>query len=61
MLVCLVDMQGWLMGKRFHVSNFLESGHEETHCCNYLLATDLEIATPDGYAATGGKRDTAIT
>ncbi|MEM7710868.1 MAG: glutamine synthetase family protein, partial [Pseudomonadota bacterium] len=51
-LVCLVDMQGRLMGKRFHVSNFLESGHAETHCCNYLLATDLEMATPDGYAAT---------
>ncbi|KAA0912940.1 glutamine synthetase [Aquicoccus porphyridii] len=51
-LVCLVDMQGRLMGKRFHVSNFLESGHVETHCCNYLLATDLEMATPDGFAAT---------
>jgi len=51
-LVCLVDMQGRLMGKRFHVRNFLESGHSETHCCNYLLATDLEMATPDGYAAT---------
>ena len=51
-LVCLVDMQGRLMGKRFHVSNFLESSHEETHCCNYLLATDLEMTTPDGYAST---------
>lgn len=51
-LVCMVDMQGRLMGKRFTVSNFLESGHEETHCCNYLFATDLEMATPDGYAAT---------
>ena len=51
-LVCFVDMQGRLMGKRFHVSNFLESGHKETHCCNYLLATDLEMATPDGYAST---------
>jgi len=51
-LVCLVDMQGRLMGKRFHVSNFLDSGHEETHCCNYLLATDLEMDTPDGFAAT---------
>ena len=51
-LVCLIDMQGRLMGKRFHVSNFLESAHEETHCCNYLLATDMEMATPDGYAAT---------
>ena len=51
-LVCLIDMQGRLMGKRFHVSNFLESGYKETHCCNYLLATDLEMATPDGYAST---------
>ena len=51
-LVCFVDMQGRLMGKRFHVSNFLEGAHEETHCCNYLLATDLEMATPDGYAST---------
>lgn len=51
-LVCMVDMQGRLMGKRFHVMNFIESAHEETHCCNYLLATDLEMATPDGYAST---------
>lgn len=50
-LVCLVDMQGRLMGKRFHISSFLESGFEETHCCNYLLATDLEMATPEGYAS----------
>lgn len=51
-LVCLVDMQGRLMGKRFHSQNFVEHSFEETHCCNYLLATDLEMATPDGYAAT---------
>jgi glutamine synthetase len=51
-LVCLVDMQGRLMGKRFHISNFIESAHEETHCCNYLLATDIEMATPDGFAST---------
>ncbi|MFB9148552.1 hypothetical protein [Roseovarius ramblicola] len=50
---CAVDMQGRLVGKRFHIAGFLEGGHEETHCCNYLLATDLEMATPDGYAATG--------
>ena len=55
-LVCFVDMQGRLMGKRFHVSNFLESAHEETHCCNYLLATDLEMATPDGYASASWRR-----
>lgn len=51
-LVCLVDMQGRLMGKRFHAQNFLDSAWQETHCCNYLLATDLEMATPEGYAAT---------
>lgn len=51
-LVCLVDMQGRLMGKRFHAQNFITTSYEETHCCNYLLATDLEMATPDGYAST---------
>ena len=55
-LVCLVDMQGRLMGKRFHVSNFLDSAYEETHCCNYLLATDLEMATPEGYEATSWEK-----
>jgi len=51
-LVCLVDMQGRLMGKRFVAQHFIDSAWEETHCCNYLLATDLEMATPDGYEAT---------
>ena len=51
-LVCLVDMQGRLMGKRFHAQNFIEHSFEETHCCNYLLATDLEMATIEGYAST---------
>ena len=51
-LACLVDMQGRLMGKRFHAVNFVETSYKETHCCNYLLATDLEMATPDGYASS---------
>ncbi|PUB18851.1 glutamine synthetase family protein [Yoonia sediminilitoris] len=51
-LACFVDMQGRLMGKRFHAVNFIETSFAETHCCNYLLATDLEMATPDGYAST---------
>ena len=51
-LVCLVDMQGRLMGKRFQARNFIEFSYEETHCCNYLLATDMEMATPDGYASS---------
>jgi glutamine synthetase len=55
-LVCLVDMQGRLMGKRFHAQNFVTTSYEETHCCNYLLATDLEMATPDGYASTSWEK-----
>ncbi|MBW3098326.1 glutamine synthetase family protein [Pseudohoeflea coraliihabitans] len=55
-LVCIVDMQGRLMGKRYVAQHFIESAHKEAHCCNYLLATDLEMATPDGYAATSWER-----
>ncbi|MEP1611504.1 MAG: glutamine synthetase family protein [Roseobacter sp.] len=51
-LACFPDMQGRLMGKRFHAVNFIETSYKETHCCNYLLATDLEMATPDGYASS---------
>ncbi len=55
-LVCFVDMQGRLMGKRFHADHFIASAWEETHCCNYLLATDLEMTTPEGFAATSWER-----
>ena len=51
-LACFPDMQGRLMGKRFHAVNFIEFSFAETHCCDYLLATDLEMATPDGYASS---------
>lgn len=51
-LVCTIDMQGRLMGKRFVAQHFVDSAWKETHCCNYLLATDLEMATPEGYATT---------
>ncbi|WP_299131850.1 glutamine synthetase family protein [uncultured Amaricoccus sp.] len=51
-LVALIDMQGRLMGKRFQAEFFLESGWRETHGCNYLLATDFEMETVPGYAAT---------
>ncbi|MBZ0124488.1 MAG: glutamine synthetase, partial [Roseovarius sp.] len=50
-IACIVDMQGRLMGKRLHARHFVDSGAKETHCCNYLLATDLEMATPGGYAS----------
>lgn len=51
-LACQVDMQGRLMGKRFHASYFVNSAWEETHSCNYLLATDLEMETVEGYRST---------
>jgi glutamine synthetase len=51
-LTALVDMQGRLMGKRFHARHFVDSGWRETHGCNYLLATDLEMVPVQGYAAT---------
>ncbi|MTI17577.1 glutamine synthetase [Rhodobacteraceae bacterium RKSG542] len=47
-----VDMQGRLMGKRFQAEYFVESAWEETHSCNYLQATDMEMSTVDGYKAT---------
>lgn len=52
-LACMVDMQGRLMGKRFHADYFINHGAEETHSCNYLLATDLEMETVEGYKSTG--------
>ena len=55
---CIVDMQGRLMGKRFVAQHFLDSAWEETHCCNYLLATDMEMITVPGYKASSWKAGT---
>ncbi len=52
-LVVAPDMQGRFMGKRFHAEFFLQSGYEETHCCNYLLALDMEMNTVPGYKSAG--------
>jgi glutamine synthetase len=52
-LGCMVDMQGRLMGKRFQAEYFLDSGQHETHCCNYLLADDIDMEPVPGYAAAG--------
>jgi glutamine synthetase len=52
-LGALVDMQGRLVGKRFQAEYFLDSAHEETHCCNYLLADDIDMEPVPGYAAAG--------
>jgi glutamine synthetase len=50
-VAAFVDMQGRLIGKRFQAEFFLESAHEETHGCDYLLADDIEMETVPGYAA----------
>ncbi|HYH81610.1 MAG TPA: glutamine synthetase family protein [Longimicrobium sp.] len=46
----VTDMQGRLMGKRITGEFFLENGRHGTHFCTYLMATDMEMATPPGYA-----------
>ena len=51
-LVAAIDMQGRLMGKRFHAQFFIDGGWEETHCCNYLLTVDMEMNTVQGYKST---------
>jgi len=50
-LVCMVDMFGRLVGKRFQASHFVESGYDETHGCNYLLANDIDMEPVPGYDA----------
>ena len=50
-LVAMVDMQGRLIGKRFQAEYFLDSAHEETHGCDYLLANDIDMEPVPGYAA----------
>mgnify|MGYP003392463681 FL=1 len=51
-LVAAIDMQGRLMGKRFHAQFFVDHGYEETHSCNYLLAVDMEMNTVQGYKSS---------
>lgn len=55
-LACQVDMQGRLMGKRFQAEFFIESAWKETHSCNYLQATDIEMETVSGYKATSWEK-----
>jgi len=50
-LVCFVDMQGRLIGKRFHAKFFMDSGFADTHACDYLLANDITMEPVAGYKA----------
>ncbi len=55
-LVCLVDMQGRLIGKRFHAKFFMDSGYAETHGCDYLLANDITMEPVPGYNAASWEK-----
>lgn len=55
-VACMVDMQGRLIGKRFQAEYFVDSAHEETHGCNYLLADDIDMEPVPGYAAASWAR-----
>ncbi|OCJ05651.1 glutamine synthetase [Agrobacterium sp. 13-626] len=55
-LACQVEMQGRLMGKRFQAEFFVESAWKETHSCNYLQATDIEMETVSGYKSTSWEK-----
>ncbi len=50
-VVALTDMQGRLVGKRVQGQAFLEGVIDHgAHFCTYLLGTDMEMNTPDGFA-----------
>jgi glutamine synthetase len=49
-VVALTDMQGRLMGKRVQAEAFLKGVVDHgIHFCTYLLGTDMEMNTPDGF------------
>ena len=50
LIVALTDMQGRLMGKRVQGQAFLNGAIDHgAHFCTYLLGTDMEMNTPDGF------------
>jgi len=51
LVVAFTDMQGRLMGKRVQGQAFLNGAIDHgAHFCTYLLGTDMEMNTPDGFA-----------
>jgi len=51
LVVALTDMQGRLVGKRVQAQAFLDGVIDHgAHFCTYLLGTDMEMNTPDGFA-----------
>ncbi len=51
LMVAFTDMQGRLLGKRVSGEAFLGGVMDHgAHVCTYLLGTDMEMNTPDGFA-----------
>jgi glutamine synthetase len=51
LVVAITDMQGRLMGKRVQAQAFLDGVIDHgAHFCSYLLGTDMEMNTPEGFA-----------
>ena len=49
-VVAITDMQGRLMGKRVQGQAFLDGVISHgAHFCTYLLGTDMEMNTPEGF------------
>lgn len=55
-VVCFPDMQGRLVGKRMQAEYFVDSAHDETHGCDYLLANDIDMEPVPGYAAANWEK-----
>jgi glutamine synthetase len=56
-LICMVDMQGRLQGKRLTATHFLDEVVEHNaEGCNYLLAVDVDMNTVEGYAMSSWER-----
>jgi len=56
-IVAFADMQGRLTGKRVTARLFTEEvAAHGAECCNYLLATDVEMTPVDGYAMSSWDR-----
>src|SRR5699024_5989522 len=56
-LLAMTDLQGRLQGKRLWAPYFVDEVMTEgSGACSYILATDVEMNTVDGFALTGWER-----
>jgi len=56
-ILAITDMQGRLQGKRLDASFFADDiGEEAIDGCSYLLASDVDMRTVDGFALTSWER-----